>query len=498
MKHRSSDGMTLDASTFSFSDDGLAVVFQDALHLSEVPNPPDLPASMWLEDGFPYIPGAFVGRGGSGFVWKASHHATHELVALKIIPFEGDASLARERWLREADVASTLSHPNILGIRDKGLINEGMAAWIALEWIEGSDLQRKLVSDGPLDWAILRPWMLTTCDGLSMFHESGLVHRDLKPSNLLLEEASGRLVISDFGAALPIEEDRVTRTSDALISFGYSAPEQLRPGREIDGRADQYSLATTLWELLTGELPMGSFPRLRSKAKSAPFWLDGVLRKAMSPAPEDRFPDITTFAHALTGIPARRRRLIQNLGGLILLALLIFGLFQFSYLATDSPQLKHFQSKSLPVIKGVGVYVKLDVTLQPDGLIKMIVMTRSDEALRGMKTQSALALLDKQGKAHQIIVNPNFGVTGRILFGNGSSRTDYTEAKISEDLARRITDVRFLTHPAGDQPHSPWYLEYPNVPKQDAKSLLVIVEDDHIGNPKKGIPGRLVPHPPVD
>ncbi len=488
--------MTEDA--FSFSENGLAAVFQDALHLSDVLTPPDLVASMWLEDGFPYTPDLFVGRGGSGYVWKARHRETGEVVALKIIPFEGDASLARERWLREAEVASSLSHPYILKIRDKGLLHEGKAAWIALEWIEGTDLQRKLAADGPPDWTVLQPWMLTTCDGLAAFHRSGLVHRDLKPSNLLLEKATGRLVISDFGAALPIEEDRVTRTSDALMSFGYSAPEQLKPGQEIDGRADQYSLATTLWELLTGELPMGSFPRLRSKARRAPSWLDGVLRKAMSPAPGDRYRDITSFARALTGAPARRRRLVISAAGLSVIAGLAFGFSQLNLPTTETPQLRHFQSKSLPVVEGVRVFVKLDITLQPDGLIKMIVITRSDEALRGMKTQSAVALLDKRGKVHQIIVNPNFGVTGRILPGNGSSRTDYTEAKIPEDMARRITGVRYLTHPAGDQPDSPWYRDYPDVPKQDAKSLLLIIEDERLGTPKQGIPEKLEPTPPVD
>ena len=488
--------MTKDA--FNFTDDGLASVFQEALHLSDVPTPPELVAPMWLEDGFPYLPEVFVGRGGSGYVWKARHQESGEVVALKIIPFEGDAALARERWLREAEVASTLSHPYILQIRDKGLLHEGKAAWIALEWIEGTDLQRKLATDGPLEWSMLQRWMLTTCDGLATFHRSGLVHRDLKPSNLLLEQATGRLVISDFGAALPIEEDRVTRTSDALMSFGYSAPEQLRPGHEIDGRADQYSLATTLWEALTGELPMGSFPRLRSKEKGAPFWLDAVLRKAMSPNPQHRYPDITAFARALTGAPARRRRTLLSVAALSLIAGLGFGLSRIELRPTDTPQLKHFQSKSLPVVEGVRVFVKLDVTVQPDGLIKMIVITRSDEALRGMKTQSAVALLDKNGKARQIVVNPNFGVTGRILFGNGSSRTDYTEGKIPEDMAREITQVRYLTHPAGDQPNSPWYRDYPDVPKQDAKSLLVIVEDDHLGNPKAGIPEKLEPSPPVD
>jgi serine/threonine-protein kinase len=490
--------MTNDASAFNFSDDGLAVVYQDALHLSDVPTPPDLVAAMLLEEGFPYVPEIFVGRGGSGYVWKASHGETGEIVALKIILFEGDASLARERWLREADVAASLTHPYILKIRDKGLLQDGSAAWIALEWIEGSDLHRKLQANGPLEWTTLQPWLLAICDGLATFHQSGLVHRDLKPSNLLLEEATGRLVISDFGAALPIEEDRVTRTSDALLSFGYSAPEQLRPGQEIDGRADQYSLATSIWELLTGELPMGSFPRLRSKAKTAPAWLDGVLRKAMSPAPADRYPDITAFARALTGVPARRRRFAFVLAGAAITATLGFAISRLDPPPTNAPQLKHFQSKSLPVVKGVRVFVKLDLTLQPDGLIKMIVITRSDEALRGMKTQSAVALLDRNGKARQIIVNPNFGVTGRIMPGNGSSRTDYVEAKVPEDMARQITDVRYLTHPSGDQPNSPWYREYPDVPKQDAKSLLVIVEDDHVGNPKSGVPDRFQPAPPVD
>jgi hypothetical protein len=220
--------------------------------------------------------------------------------------------------------------------------------------------------------------------------------------------------------------------------------------------------------------------------------------KGLPAAPQDRYPDIKAFAHALTGAPARRRRIVGAIGILALLSAAAFAFSQVSYPPGEVQRVKHFQSKSLPVVEGIRVFVKLDVTLQPDGLIKMIVITRSDEALRGMKTQSAVALLDKHGKAHQILVNPNFGVTGRILLGNGSSRTDYTEAKIPEDLARRITDVRYMTHPAGDQPNSPWYREYPDVPKQDVKSLLVLIDEDRVGNPKTGIPDKFEPSPPVD
>ena len=459
-----------------FADDGLTSVFQEALQLSEASEALDL--SLLLDGGFPYQPGEFVGRGGSGYVWKARHQESGELVALKVIPFEGDLAVALERWLREAEVAANVTHPHLLGIRDKGTLSDGQAAWLALEWIEGSDLQRKLECEGPMGWETLAPWMSTVCEGLAALHSCGLVHRDLKPSNFLYETASNRIVISDFGAALPIEVDRVTRTSEALVSFGYAAPEQLRPGREIDGRADQYSLATTLWELLSGELPMGSFPRLGSVAPGSPRWLDSVLRKAMSPVPHDRYPDIQAFSHALTGGPSRRRFFFQAILGLLVAAFPAYWLAGVMGPQDEPPRERHFQSDSLPVIKGVGVYIKIDVTIQPDGLIKMIIATRSDEALRGMKTQSALALLDAHGEAQLIIVNPNFGVTGRILPGNGSSRSDYLEAQIPTELAQRIVDIEFLTHPAGDQPNSPWYLEYPDVTKQDAKSLLVIVQDD--------------------
>ena len=468
--------MSEQSTVHEFDDQGLVGLFHDALQLSEaqaVIAPPE-----WMEGDFPYQPGTFVGHGGSGFVWKASHRESSQVVALKLIPFESDIEIARERWLREAEIAAAVKHPNLLSIYQKGLSPDGQSAWLALEWIEGADLHRTLKEEGAFSWETLRTWIPDLCSALGILHQDGLVHRDLKPSNLLLEKASNRLVISDFGAALSIEQDRVTRTTDALVSFGYAAPEQLRSSREIDGRADQYSLATTLWELLTDEIPMGSYPKLRRKAPDSPRWLDAVLRRAMSASPDDRYPDIESFAHALTGGPSRRRFYQNAVATTIALAGAGWGISRL----VPEPEIltqKDFKSGSVRVVEGINVYVQLDVNIQPDGLVKIIVVTRSDERWRGMRTQAAFALLDAEGKAHLVIVCSKFAVTGQIRPGNGSSRSDYMESQIDPALFSKITDLRFMAHPGDDQPNSPWYLELPDVPKQDARSLIDIIHREN-------------------
>ena len=131
------------------------------------------------------------------------------------------------------------------------------------------------------------------------------------------------------------------------------------------------------------------------------------------------------------------------------------------------------------VVDGVSVYIRFMVTVGPDGLVKAIVTTYSDELWRGMKTQGAFALKDESGKGLVIIVSPNFGVSGRINPGNGSSRTDYIQARIDPDIALKVTDLHFMAHPADDQRNSPWYLEYPNVEKVDAHSNLDLILHDN-------------------
>ena len=468
MKNRFLKEMAEQEQIYQFDDQGLSSLFQEALQVSGVLS--EVAPPSWLGDDFHYLLGDFVGRGGSGFVWQAQHHESSQTVALKIIPLEGDLDVARERWLREAEVASSVKHPHLLGIHEKGLSPDGESAWIALEWIAGSDLHRLLAKEGRLTWLTLFSWLPDLCDALAELHSRGLVHRDLKPSNFLLEESTGRLIISDFGAALPIEQDRVTRTTDTLVSFGYAAPEQLKVGREIDGRADQYSLATTLWELLTGELPMGSYPKLRSHAPDSPSWLDAVLRRAMSASPNDRYPDIQSFSEALTGRPSRRKFLKQATATTIALAGAGWGIFKLS----PDPEVitlvpKTFQSGALQVVEGLEIYIQMKVTIQPDGFIPIIVVSRSDERWRGLKTRGAFALLDEDGAAIKVILSQSFGVNAEIVIGNGDSRADYLETWITPEEASRVDGVRFMAYRGRNEEGSPWFLDYPETPKVYAK-----------------------------
>ena len=484
---------------YKIPDNLLTELFQEALD----PTAEDInfPPPDWIDENFPYQPCQFAGRGGSGFVWKAQHKETGEFVALKVIVFQGDIESARERWLREARIAGSVQHSYLMGILDSGLSPDGVSAWLALEWISGGDLHQYLEENGPLPWKTLAPWIQQICDGLHALHQIGLVHRDLKPSNLLLESETNRLVISDFGAALEISEERITRTTDALLSFGYAAPEQLRIGRTVDPRADQFSLAVTLWELLTGELPVGSFPKLKHQSPDTPFWLDSVLRRALSREPNDRYPDLASFRLALRPAPHVRRRFVKFTLAFLALGALAYGVFQIQ--KPPAPIVieardQSFQSKSVRVVEGLDIYIRFNITLSTTGDISGTIATFSNETFRGLKTQGAFALINAEGEAEIIIVCPNFGVSGEMSLSSQSSRSDYIQSQIPSEMAQRITDVRFMAHRSFDQPNSPWYLDFPETKKLLAHNNVHVIEHEEANEARKSAGTPLIEIPPVE
>ena len=172
------------AEDFKLEDELLTGLFNEALAQSS--RSESFPLPDWFDDDFPYEPHDFVGRGGSGFVWKARHRSSGEWVALKVIVFQGDVLSGRERWLREARIAGSVKHEHLIGIHDSGLAPDGISGWLALEWIEGSDLHQHFRQNALLSWDDLAPMVQQICQGLGALHQGGLIHRDLKPSNLLL------------------------------------------------------------------------------------------------------------------------------------------------------------------------------------------------------------------------------------------------------------------------------------------------------------------------
>ncbi|MEM7307294.1 MAG: serine/threonine-protein kinase [Planctomycetota bacterium] len=230
-----------------------------------------------------------LGRGGMGFVYRALQRSLDREVALKVMAAEPErhADFA-ERFAREARTLARLSHPNLVAVYDHG--QDGALAWLVMEYVDGSNL-RDVLRAGELAPAEALALVPKLCDALQFAHDHGVVHRDVKPENILLDGA-GNVKIADFGLAKlvgsPAAVVGLTGSQQVLGTFRYMAPEQLDRPREVDHRADIYSLGVVLYEMLTGEVPMGRFEP-PSQRSAAPLALDGVVLRALEREPERRY-----------------------------------------------------------------------------------------------------------------------------------------------------------------------------------------------------------------
>ena len=243
---------------------------------------------------------AILGRGGMGDVYKAYDPRLKRYIALKLLPpgLAEDTGF-RERFLRESELAASLDHPSIVPIYDAGEV--GGQLYIAMRYVEGTDLKALIREDGALAPAHAFALLAQLADALDTAHERGLVHRDVKPSNALLD-AAGHLYLADFGLTQSTSDrSEPTAAGQIVGTVDYVAPEQIE-GEETDGRADLYSLGCLLYECLTGEVP---FPR---DTELAVLWahlyeppprpsehnpalsraVDTVLAKAMAKSPDER------------------------------------------------------------------------------------------------------------------------------------------------------------------------------------------------------------------
>ena len=192
-----------------------------------------------------------------GEVYLAQHPRLPRQDALKVLAADVSADADyRARFAREADLASTLWHPNIVGVHDRG--EEDGQLWISMDYVKGTDAA-KLVRDRyptgmPADEAVRI--VTAIASALDYAHQHGLLHRDVKPANILLanpeDDGEQRILLSDFGIARNIDDiSGLTKTNMTVGTVAYSSPEQLL-GEDIDGRADEYALAATAYHLLTG------------------------------------------------------------------------------------------------------------------------------------------------------------------------------------------------------------------------------------------------------
>jgi len=241
-----------------------------------------------------------IGHGAMGTVWRGFDLLLHRLVAVKILRDTGvhDAEMLA-RFMREGRAAAQLDHPAIETVHDVG--SDTGDFFLVLELLRGEDLGQVLAtSHGVLPVATVLGYGIEIADGLAAAHAAGVIHRDIKPSNLMLLP-DGRVKICDFGIAHLLEATgRLTGTDRAIGTPAYMAPEQW-VGRQIDGRADLYSLGCVLYELLTGLRPF----QAGHPPAALPDDLGSYLLRLLAEDPRHRPPSAMAVAAELRGISSR-------------------------------------------------------------------------------------------------------------------------------------------------------------------------------------------------
>lgn len=226
---------------------------------------------------------ALIARGGMGVVYRATHLALERPVALKVIAahLAGDASF-RARFLRESRLAARLDHPSVVPIFDAR--EESGELIVAMRLIEGGDLKRRIVREGPLPPSEAVELLGQVAEALDAAHAAGIVHRDVKPHNILL--GGDRAFLTDFGLAKALGESGVLSDASVVGTVEYMSPEQWR-GERVGPAADVYSLGCVLYEALTGIAPYAR--RDEDSEPVMPEGLDGVIERAVAKNPDERY-----------------------------------------------------------------------------------------------------------------------------------------------------------------------------------------------------------------
>jgi serine/threonine protein kinase len=242
----------------------------------------------------------------------------HYPCALKLLPHDWSADAEyRARFMREADLASTLWHAHIVGVHDRG--EEAGQLWITMDFVDGLDAGRLLADRYPGGMPVEEVARIVTAvaGALDHAHKQGLLHRDVKPANIMVthsdDEGEQRILLTDFGIARDVNDiSGITQTNMTVGTVAYSAPEQLL-GEHMDGRADQYSLAATAFHLLTGShlFPDSNPVVVATRHVNVPppaladrrpelADLDPILAIGLAKRPEDRFKRCSDFARAFS------------------------------------------------------------------------------------------------------------------------------------------------------------------------------------------------------
>jgi len=259
-----------------------------------------------------------IGRGGMGRVFEARHTLINRRAALKCLHthlIEDGAIVTR--FLHEAQAAAAIGSDYIVDITDAGITQDGFP-YLVMEYLDGEDLSQYIEREGPLPTERAAHLVMQACRGLIAAHRKGIIHRDLKPENLLLVragESRERVKILDFGMAKFLDL-KLTSSKDTFGSPYYMAPEQFFGARNVDHRADVYSIGVILYEMLTTDLPfkgssvgelvyqvtMTTPPPPRELRPEIPLGLDRIVLKALSAQVESRYQSMAELAADLSSM----------------------------------------------------------------------------------------------------------------------------------------------------------------------------------------------------
>jgi serine/threonine protein kinase/formylglycine-generating enzyme required for sulfatase activity len=358
-------------------------------------------------------------------VYKAKQLNLNRLVAIKVVhPNLIHDTEFLNRFHREAQMAASLNHPNIVLIYDEGSLNG--VHFIAMEYLEGKDLHCILQEKGKLSVdetiSIIKP----IAEALDFAHSKGLVHRDVKSANILVTN-SGRPVLTDFGIAHAASGTKITQAGSVIGTPEYMSPEQAE-GKDLDGRSDIFSLGVVMYECLTGKVPFkgdnplttiygiihDSTPSLKSINSKIPGWLDSVVMCSLTKAPDGRFPTGRILSEHLNerktpsgsykklqGKPVKAKpvqasrqtanKYNKTLVGLIFLLAIITITSTFLYFSQKS---KGDQNKSLESTSdlpgGTGVIQLPDITGIVNDALSLYKDQNYDEALSKYKEAQVL------------------------------------------------------------------------------------------------------------
>ena len=260
-----------------------------------------------------------IGRGGMGVVYAGRDVRLDRLVAIKVLPDLVSSDVVRDRFLREARAAARLSHPSIVPIYSAD--DRGGVTFLVMAYVDGTTLSARLRDGAALAPDDAVPILRDVALALGAAHARGVIHRDIKPENILVDRATGRAMVTDFGIARladALQSGALTRTGQVLGTVGYMSPEQVT-GSDIDGRSDLYSLGVVAFETLSGRLPFDGpapvvivahatklAPSLASVAPHVPAALCAVIDRCLRKDPADRYASGEELAAALEEAVGRK------------------------------------------------------------------------------------------------------------------------------------------------------------------------------------------------